>query len=835
MSGSASTREPAPEIQQLKAEREKLRLELASGAGGRTITQALSDAIDHAITGVWDRLKPSEPVALVAIGGYGRREQCPSSDVDLMVLHDGGDEVGRAAKALFYELWDAGLQVGHSIRTIKEALKAAREDFPAETSFLTSRLISGDREIYQSFADAAMRQSRRSPEAFIERVREATSERRTRSGDSSAELEPNVKEGRGALRDLETIGWLATVCGPQALPVDAQTLERAADHLLRVRSALHFLTGRHADVLLMQLHSQVAELLGMPAGPAGADSGGPGQQYFAAEDVLIRSLYEECRSIAFALDHILDPRYKAAADNLPADLREGRWTPDAVTDFLAILAAGDEGWPAFRILDQSGALIRALPEWENIRCLPQRNVYHRHAVDVHCVETSIAMAGFFEPGEPEGGPPANGKAGKRRRFFKSEAPEEDRIPAGASRPGIDWEALCRTVAGDSERARDRLLLAALLHDIGKGTAEDHSVRGVRLARSALGRMGIPLIEKEDVAWLVRSHLLLTKTAVRRDVEDESLVVELAETVGSTERLRMLYLLSAADGLATGPSAWTGWTATLVSDLFTRIYHLLDRGELVNSDASRVAHTREAELRSALGAFQPALVDTHLSLMPRMWFLTQDIHALIHQSKLMIEPPDPQELRLEAVPLDQPDHWEVTVVAQDKPGLFSKVSGAFALNGLNILSAQIFTRQDRVALEIFGVAGHGGKFERLQQDIIKALRGKISLDLRLAQKRSDYAGRVSRGKQDAPQVRIDNGSSDFYTVIEVHAPDRVGLLYALTRALTELELDIYLAKVATYAEDVVDVFYVRDLDGQKVTEPEHIREIERLILHRLDRD
>jgi [protein-PII] uridylyltransferase len=191
--------------------------------------------------------------------------------------------------------------------------------------------------------------------------------------------------------------------------------------------------------------------------------------------------------------------------------------------------------------------------------------------------------------------------------------------------------------------------------------------------------------------------------------------------------------------------------------------------------------------------------------------------------------------MRAVELDQPDHWELTVVARDKPGLFSKVSGALALNGLNILSAQIFTRQDRVALEIFGVTGHEGKFDRLREDIVKALRGKISLDLRLAQKRSDYSGRMSRGKGAAPQVRIDNGSSDFYTVIEVHAPDRIGLLYAITRALTELELDIYLAKVATYAEDVVDVFYVRDLDGQKVTEPEHIREIERLILHRLAQD
>ncbi|MGQ0678984.1 MAG: ACT domain-containing protein [Actinomycetota bacterium] len=807
---------------------------MRAGAGGRETVQGLADAVDRAITRIWGRLKPPVPVALVAVGGYGRREQCPASDVDLMVLHGGDPQVNGAGKALFYELWDAGLVVGHSIRTLKEALKSAREDFPAETSFLDARLVVGDRDLFNRFSSEALKQSRRSPEEFLDRIRRGTVERRERTGDATAELEPNLKEARGGLRDLETLRWLGKVLGPLDLAALEGDLERAAELLLRIRCALHLSTGRHEDTLHMQLHTQVAELLDLQAEPG---EFGPSEG-FDRQDALMRRLYRASRLIAYTLDDQLFPGLRRAAARLPAGMTEGRWSDQTRAAFLQILAEGAAGAPALRVLEHTGGLVKAIPEWDLIWCLPQRNVYHRHSVDVHCLETSATMARFFRAAEAVR-PLEEGRsieAGGPRRLFRgpfsagstAEEPVEPDVPA-------DWETLAVRVAGDSAKLKDRLLLAALLHDIGKGTGEDHSVRGVRLSRAALGRMGIPLLEKEDVAWLVRSHLLLTKTAVRRNIEDEALVVELAETIGSTERLRMLYLLSAADGVATGPSAWSGWTAALVGDLFTRIYNVLDKGELVNADASRTARARESELRTALGALEASDVEGHLNKMPRMWLLTQPLPALLKQSKLMIPAPDAQELRMDISPLEQPDHWEVTVVSQDRPGLFSKISGSLALHGLNVLSAQIFTRQDGVALEVFTVTGAEGRFERVKQDAQKALRGKISLDLRLAQKRSDYAGRISKGKQEAPQVRVDNGSSDFYTVIEVHAPDRIGLLYDITRALTELELDILLAKVATYAHDVVDAFYVWDLDGQKVTEADHLREIERLILHRLSRD
>ncbi|HEX2259034.1 MAG TPA: ACT domain-containing protein, partial [Actinomycetota bacterium] len=347
------------------------------------------------------------------------------------------------------------------------------------------------------------------------------------------------------------------------------------------------------------------------------------------------------------------------------------------------------------------------------------------------------------------------------------------------------------------------------------------------------RIGLPPSEAEDVAWLVRNHLMLTKAAVRRNIDDESLIVELAEAVGSVARLRMLYLVSVADGLSTGPAAWSDWTAALVSELFTRIFHMLEQGELVSGDASQVAEENLRFLGRALADLPADQVAQHLGDMPRIWLISQPTSALIRQSRLMVPRPEATEVRLDAIPLSESGLWEITVVATDRPGLFSKVSGVLALHGLDVLASQIFTSDDRVALEVFRVAGTDERLERVSEDIQRALRGKISLDLRLAQKRSEYAGRVSKGRGDPPSVRVDNKSSDFYTVIEVHCSDRIGLLYTITRALADLELDIHLAKVATYAEDVVDVFYVSDLEGQKVTDPEQIREIQRLIAHRLN--
>lgn len=798
-------RDLTEEIRSLKEDRERLRQRHFEGAGGYEIVRDLSNSVDRAITSIWWRVRPPAPVSIVAVGGYGRRELCPSSDIDLMVLHQSGDEVNGAAKALLYDLWDAGMQVGHSIRTVKEALRLAKQDFDAETSFLEARLVTGDLKLFEHFSDAILRQTKKSPGAFLDRITKATQVRRARAGDASAELEPNLKDGRGALRDLHTIGWIEKVCGKQELPVSRAALESAGDLLYRARTALHLITGRQSDILLMQLQAQVAAAMGLAVeGVDGANesqAGATGELSKSAEEMLMRSLYLGCRAVAFALDWILDPEYPQVAKRIPPALLEGVWSPETRSAFIDLLAGGNRGQRAFTLLEQTGALVKLIPEWEWIRCLPQRNVYHRNAVDVHSFQTAAVLSEFVV--------------------------DED----GGSASG--WDGLTRRVAADTRQDWDRLLIAALLHDIGKGALEDHSVRGERLARSAAERIGLPRSDVEDVAWLVRNHLILTRAAVRRNIDDESLIVELAEAVGSSARLRMLYLISVADGLSTGPGAWTDWTAALVSELFTRIFHMLESGDLVSGDASQVAEEHRRLLMETLIGLPPGQVDEHLANMPRIWLISQSAPALIRQSKLMIPRPKVTEVRLEAMPLAESGLWEITVVATDRPGLFSKVSGVLALHGLDVLASQIFTSDDGVAVEVFRVAGSDERLEAVAEDIRKALRGKISLDLRLAQKRSQYAGRVSKGRGGPPTVKVDNKSSDFHTLIEVHASDRIGLLYTITRALSDLELDIHFAKVATYAEDVVDVFYVSDLEGQKVSDPEQIREIQRLIAHRLN--
>jgi UTP:GlnB (protein PII) uridylyltransferase len=863
----------------------------------------------------------------VAVGGYGRRELSPCSDIDLMVLHGGSDVAVQAAEALFYELWDSGMQVGHSVRTVKEALSIARTDLNAETAFLDARLLCGDPSLFDRFAEAALAQTRRSKPPFLDRIREVTQERYRKADDAHGALEPNLKDGRGGLRDYQTIGWISKVStaptdatGPtsaagsrasgtpaaQAIPsvagvaggsapsiaasagvagpevrYDAARLTNAVGRVHLVRTVLHGITGRHTDALAVQWQPQVAAALAGKPVPAS----GPPPTDPEAEDRLMRTVYESCRTISFSLDTVLLPEVSAALDALPPELRDGEWTGDGRRAFLDLLASGPVAVPVLRALDETGILVRLLPEWGNVRCLPQRNIYHRWPVDLHSFEAVAALAAFApvapralpgggRPGtsgaaDGSGGPgTGDGSAGRdgssrfglgglggivRRALSRETTPGGNAADARAgngadtrnggggpdpsAHPGgrPDWQDLTRRVALDATGEWDRLLLATLFHDLGKGDPEeDHSVRGERLARQAVLRMGLPAEEADEVAWLVRQHLTLTTTAVRRNVEDESLVVELAEMVGSVSRLRLLYLLSVADGLATGSAAWTPWKATLVGDLFTRVFHLLDRGELVSQRASLLAKARIADLRDALSAFPAEDVDRHLGAMPRAWLLSQSGHALIAQSRIMLRVVPEKLPHLEAQLFAEPDVWEVVVVAPDRPGLFSKVSGVLALHGLNVLTAQIFTRSDGVALEVFRVTGPGERFDRVARDVGKALRGRISLDVRLDEKRQQYAGRVAKGARRAPRVTVDNGVSDFHTVIEVHAADRVGLLYAITRALADLELDVLLAKVGTYGEDVVDAFYVRDLEGQKVSDPEHVREIERTILHALRR-
>ncbi|HEU5003480.1 MAG TPA: ACT domain-containing protein [Actinomycetota bacterium] len=775
--------EPTRPTERLLEARRRIREAHTAGASGLETARALSAAVDDALRALWDGAGGHPGAALVAVGGYGRQEMSPGSDIDLIVLHAKRDDVSAPARALAYELWDAGMDVAPALHTPAEGLRLATSRVDSLTAFLDARLVAGDPGLFDEFRGRLQMWAERWRDKVRAQLAATTGERHARAGDAGAELEPNLKAGRGALRDLATLGWLDHLEAPPAPRPPA--LGAALDFLLRVRHELHYQSDRHTDTLAMRDQQAVAEALAITAG----DTDGQG---LAPEDVLMRRLYRHCRTVAHHLEAAFGRAVEMDLGTLPGGRAGMRW-PDAVrTRFLALLT-GANPRAAFEALDEKGVWVAAVPEWATIACLPQRNVYHRFAVDVHSLETVAAvqtLPGQAFPIIAESLPP----------------------------PGPD---------------RDLLTVACLFHDIGKGGSEDHSVRGERLARSAGERMGLAPGDVEDLAWLVRHHLLLAETATRRDIRDERVIVTVAESVGTGRRLRLLVALTAADSIATGPSAWGSWKATLISRLAGRVLHLLERGELVGGDVSALAARRERDLRGALVGFPAAEVDAHLANMPREWLLGEPPAELVRQSQAMLAPLRGDEVSLSAELEAGSGIWQALVVGRDRPGFFSRVSGTLALHGFNVVGAEVYTREDGLALEVFRLEALGDeehRLDRAREDLRKVLAGRLSLDMRLAHKRRDYEPRQGKGKGGPPRMVIDNDSSDFYTLIDVHAEDRIGLLYAVTKVLADLMLDIHKAKVSTYGHDVVDVFYVRDAEGTKITDPGHAREVEASVLY-----
>lgn len=797
----------------LKAARASARDAHRAGLGGTDLTRMLAASIDEILIPLFDE-HAAPGIALVAMGGYAREELCPHSDIDLMVLHDGVRDAGERAQRIFYPLWDAGLTVGHAVRTGKECLKIAKENLEAETSFVRTRLIAGDAEVYDRFRTSTLKQTRRRGDRFLADLERMMRARHGAHGTATSQLEPNLKEGTGGLRDLHALDWLDVVFdGHEAIDASARAALNAANEmLLRVRNELHYRSERATDVLLFADQRPIAQLL------CYLDGDRP------AEDAFMRDLFARTRDVEHVVRGVMadltgGERPSAAPDLAVQPERalevftEGEpgahaisalrtaleahptlpWTDEVRRAFLRLLRVGDAS--VLEAADHAGVIGRLLPEWDLVRCLPQHNVYHRFTVDAHLFECVASAA----------------------RMLRSDEP--DRV--------------VRDAAADLVNP-DVLLLAALLHDAGKGTDEDHALRGERLARAILVRMGIDDTRADTIRWLVRHHLLLVEAAMRRDLNDERIIVENALRVGDAERARLLFLLSVADGRATSEHAWTPWKASLVTELFTKTLHVLERGDLTTPDAVELARVRAAELRRGLAHHDPADVERHLASMPHSYLLAFSPEELIRQYALMAKVPADGGAIGHALPGTERGEVTYTVATRDRPGLFAIVSGVLALNGVNILTAQGFTSSAGIAVEVFRCAtDEPSRFSQVDRDLDAALRGDLALDVRLAERRAAYE-RAPKARVREPEVIIDNGG-DFATVVEVHARDRIGLLHDITRTLADVAIDIGFAKIATYGEDVVDVFSVRDLDGQKVTDPARVAELRRALLIRLGGD
>jgi [protein-PII] uridylyltransferase len=746
---------------------------------GFRLCRALSDLVDGWLAELFDlEVGDGRGVALMAVGGYGRGELSPQSDIDLLLLHDGRADIAQIAERIWYPIWDESLKLGHSVRTVKEALALASGDLDTATSLLSSRCIAGDRGLADELATKATALWQKRAKRWLGELSRTVKSRHAQFGDVAFLLEPDLKDGRGGLRDAHAVRW-AEAARSVMLEGDDASLDAAYETLLAARVELHRRTGRPGDRLVLEEQDAVAAALG----------------YGDADD-LTRDLSAAARRIAWTSDEVWDrvdsslkgpfqiriSRDRDLGDGVvirdgvvelhaeadPADdpllvLRvavaaarhatriERRslhlladrtpsppepWSDEARDLLVELLSVGDDALAVIEALDQKELWVRLLPEWAGVRCKPQRNAYHTFTVDRHLWQAAVNSAGLV---------------------------------------------------GRVDRA-DLLVVGALLHDIGKGYPGDHTEVGIDIVGDMASRLGfVP----DDVAVLqdmVRHHLLLPDIAVRRDIADEGTIEMVARTVGSLETLRLLDALTEADSLATGPAAWNDWKAGLVRQLVNRTARLLGGGDTGDAEGERFP------------------TDEHLRWM--------------REGKRKVEALGDR----------------LVVVSPDRAGMFSRVAGTLALNGVDVLEAAAHSDDAGMALEVFRVESNFGPviaWDRVVRDVERALEGRLALHARLTERARVYPRSSSNtGPPRSPSILVDNEISAVATVVEVRAPDAVGVLYQITRAITELDLDIGSAKVQTLGAEVVDSFYVRDAEGHKVTDPTYLVEIERAILHAL---
>jgi [protein-PII] uridylyltransferase len=814
-----------PVVARLRDDLEALDRATPRGELGLETAHRRALLVEAAISELFGSTETPPSMAVVAVGGLGRMRQLPRSDVDLLMLHEGLDPgaVSIVADRLFYPLWDAGFELGQAVRTPGECVAVAGERLDALTAMLDIRHLAGDRALSERVAASIDAIARADPVGFAERLRNEAAEREARFGSAAHRLEPDLKSGAGGLRDVQSIRWIRRFLGDDPVrTADIESLDEAEEFLIRVRSILHLETGKRADRLPVELQPAVASAMGYADRPR-----------WTATDGLMRTVFEHARTVRWIAEgvferaggtagpaepasaplrgpgRVLDALARAAEwggrpsfeliDRIVAGSIEDpvRWDPGAREGFLRILRARSAGLHALETLDRLGLLVRFVPAWSDVRCRPQRDPYHRLTVDAHLTAALDAVG----------------------RALRSPDPDDPVAREAASLVS----------------SPDGLLLGALLHDIGKVGEGSHVAIGGRVAEETLRRMGIDGADADLAIFLVAQHLLLPDTATRRDLTDENLILDVAATIGSPDRLAALYLLARADAEATGPSAWTPWRQALIRELAGRIQRVFERGDMGAELAERLA-ARTDHLRALLSTRPHGEVERFVLRMPRGYFLAVEPAAAARHFPIVSPDLTPSEVRTDTVPGARPGTSELLVVAPDRPGLLSWIAGSLALAGLSILTAQAFTTADGVAVDLFEVEG---AFEReidearwpaFRATLLDAVAARISLAHLIAEQRRRYPDPAI----DTPvTIGLDNDASEFSTVVEVGAPDRLGLLYDITSALADLRLDVHLAKVATYTGRVIDVFYVRDPAGAKLTDRSQIGEVEAALAGRLE--
>ena len=801
-------------------------------------------------------------LAVVALGGYGRRELCFGSDVDLMVIHQGSlsPEMDDIISRTLYALWDAKLDVGHSILTTHECIRLAMNDFRVLTSVMDGHFLLGSRLFFRLFQGAFWSKIEREKESILNQFLIFQEKRKEKYSSEGYFVEPDIKEGLGGLRDLNFMAWMARIYfGCKLLRhikqfavfshFDFDNLNRSGNYLLKVRNHLHLLAGRKEDKLLLSLQNKLSRSLGYVDGP-----------YMTGADKFMQELYLHLNRIRYgheefltkALDIIapLPVSSESIQEGLPQEfkvtkgnivLKGGRLSEKEPLIILKALYEANQRalflgsgfiWEArkkiaaegkkllgireakalflkimfnpknqkiIRLALEIGLITLFIPEFKKIRNLAQSGYYHVETIDLHSLKTLEILNEI------------------------SKGTYDEKWP------------LLRQAHEELENTH-WLYLAALLHDIGKGYGEDHSRKGAWLIPNILNRLGIEGKALKVIPFLVKEHLLLAHISQRRDLGDEKTSVQVAQIIQDKDLLQMLFLLTVADSFATGPIARSDWRIMLLIELFVKVRHIITGGILASPDATQKFETNKELLIDSLKTHFPKedIINLVEQLSSR-YFLNTTLEDMVEHFRLALT----MDQKKHAWKLQKLTNVSVTRVIQcvsDKPGLFSKIVGVFTLNNIKVLSANIFTLKNGLAFDVYEVTNPPDPYreeetwDKIQRELVLAMEDRLRLGKLLQNKK--WKMMLYSGGYQMPtprKVQINNEISDFFTFIEVDTGVKVGLLYELTEQISSMGLNIRFAKFNRDKEKMTGVFYVRDASGQKIQEGNQLEGIRQGIL------
>lgn len=859
-------------LEELREYRESIVSQLSNGAGSENFQDNYTEAVDQYFRrGLQESetgrqfFRDKRPFTIVALGGYGRGDLCLHSDIDIMILF--GSKIPIQAKQLADEillpLWDLGLDLGYGIRSIKDCINLSKSNFEVLTSIMDARFVCGDSPLYLLLMEYLYKKvTAKTATAFAMWLEDRDKIRTDSFGDATYLLEPHLKEGIGGLRDYHHILWLSKALFHVRTPRDLeyqgilshneyQELRNHLKFISLVRNHLHQLSGRKNDRLGFEYQEKIAGRLDFQD-----------KTDFMGVEQFLGKLHSSMAStkslhISFVTTH-LHKRVSSQKDSEASHIANGLHLHQGEINFDSATAILSAPILMMDIFEQS-SLLGCRLSLEAKRLVGE----FLYLVDDSFRESNKAVQGFldllnrkhsiealdqmFETGFLESFIPEFGHIKDRVQYDAHHIFPVGRHSLETVRHLKDLkkqkEILLLDIFSDLPNP-ESLFLAGLFHDIGK-VGKDHAHKGTAITRGILKRFGYDKKGTEDILFLVKHHLLLIETATRRDLNDEKMVIQCSRTIGDLARLKMLYLLTWADSKATGPGAWNEWTANLVQELFFKIMHILERKELATPQASQKAKKTKAEIRHLMAdRTDPSVLEYFYEVISPRYLLNTSPHDIMSHLEMarhlkgLLERKEASSFSLETREDETGGCWEVTFMANDRPGLFSDMAGVLALNNINILSAQIYTWRDGTAVDIFKVTNPldliniGETWKKVKRDLKNVFVGKLALAYRLAQKAAPTILSNPMKPSRSLQVVVDNESSDFFTVIEVFANDRVGLLYSIAHTLFNLRLDIRIAKIATKVDQVVDVFYVRDLEGQKVEDEEQVLEIKRSLLHEL---